>query len=131
MQSFKNFVINESGIFPGNDIGARVGAKRQAQKRSIEANHPIEHHIHNALKNKFETHDGKIVKGALLNDIHDHVKEWGGFNISKKKLEDHLDGMRDIKHVEGHSHAGWTRKGQTKRSKARFYTAGKEYESDK
>ena len=116
--------VDES-YFPGSNIEARVAAERQAKEKSKAANHPLDHHIKNALKNPYETSAGKVVKGALLGDIHDHVKEWSNHKISKRDLEDHLD--RKYKLEQGYSRLGWTRKGQTKRSKARFYHNNETY----
>jgi len=117
-------VTNES-YFPGNDIGARVDTMRQAQKKSKEANHSLDHHIKNAMVGRYETSAGKEVKGALLGDIHQHIKDWSNHNISKKDLEDHLD--RKYKHENGFSRMGWTRKGQNKRSRASFYHNNETY----
>jgi hypothetical protein len=87
----------------------------------------INNHIHDALKGRYETAKGKHVYGALLSDIHDHLKS-KGVKMSARALEDHLDNnRRTFTHEQGHSLMGWTRKGLTKRSKARFYHAGKEF----
>lgn len=108
--------LDESGIFPGNDIHARVMTDRHVRNKSKEANHSLDYHIKNAMKNRFELPSGKLVKGALLADIHDHIKDWSNHNISKRELENHLD--KHYTFSSGHSRAGAN---PNRRNKARFY----------
>ena len=113
IKGFKEFLAEDSI----EDSVAKHRAKKDAERHLS-----LDQHIHNALRAPYE-HNGKVYKGNTLDGIHEYMRnDTHHPHMSKRALEDHLHSHRDIHHLDGHSRLGWTRGGQTKRSKARFFT---------
>ena len=104
-----------------------ASVEKHRAKLEAEKHDTLDQHIHRALRAPYE-HNGNVYRGNTLDGIHEYLRyDTKHPHITKRALEDHLHSHKDIHHLDGHSRLGWTKKGQTKRSKARFFTKKEAY----